>query len=73
MLVCICKGVSEQAIDSAVESGARTVEAVGRICGAGTDCGSCHEAIEELIDGTQLTRHACARNSPTKRGVHGSI
>ena len=32
--------------------GAETVDAVGAACGAGTDCGSCRDAIDELIEET---------------------
>ena len=35
--------------------GAHTVEAVGRACGAGTDCGTCQGAVEELITEARLT------------------
>jgi bacterioferritin-associated ferredoxin len=82
MLVCICKGISDHAVHRAVQGGATTVDAVGRACGAGTDCGSCHEAVEEIIDElviinesreARLARRACARNTQTACEVHGSI
>jgi bacterioferritin-associated ferredoxin len=50
MYVCICKAVCEKRVRQAIESGAETVSAVGRACGAGTDCGSCQDAIEDLLD-----------------------
>ncbi len=49
MVLCICRAVSEREIDAAVRGGARSVDAVGACCGAGTDCGACREAIEERI------------------------
>lgn len=56
MYVCICKAVCEKRVRAAIESGAATVSAVGRACGAGTDCGSCHDTIEELLDETEQLR-----------------
>lgn len=50
MIVCVCQGVRCSSIRSAVRAGALTVEAVGASCGAGTDCGSCHAMIEDLVE-----------------------
>ena len=61
MIVCLCKNVSSRVIDECIDEGATTVEAVGRACGAGTDCGGCHCDIEE-----QLGRADCER-SGTRR------
>jgi bacterioferritin-associated ferredoxin len=47
--VCHCRGVSDQVVQAAVEAGDRTIEELGRSCGAGTDCGGCHELLAELI------------------------
>jgi len=51
MILCVCRRVSEREVDAAVRAGARSVDAVGARCGAGTDCGSCREAIEERLEG----------------------
>jgi bacterioferritin-associated ferredoxin len=50
MYVCICRAVSEQEVKSAIEGGARTVQAVTQSCCAGDDCGACHNAIEDMIE-----------------------
>jgi len=50
MIVCVCHGVRCNKIRSVIADGAETVDAVGRACGAGTDCGSCRDMIEEMID-----------------------
>lgn len=47
--VCGCKGVSLRAVVEAVENGADTVEKVGELTGAGTDCGRCKVLIENVI------------------------
>ena len=66
MILCICKAVSEREIDAAVRSGASTLAAVGERCsGAGTDCGMCHEAIEERLEGS------CA-SCPRVRDCHAT-
>jgi bacterioferritin-associated ferredoxin len=50
MYVCHCRAVSDRTIRAAVEAGDRTVEELGRSCGAGTDCGGCHELLAELLE-----------------------
>ena len=49
MYVCHCRAVTDRAIRAAVEAGARTVEEVGRLCDAGTQCGACHPEIARLL------------------------
>jgi bacterioferritin-associated ferredoxin len=50
MYVCICRAVTDDKVEAAIEGGARTVEAVTAACCAGEDCGACHGAIEEMIE-----------------------
>jgi bacterioferritin-associated ferredoxin len=52
MVLCVCRYVTEREVDAVVQSGARTVDAVGERCGAGTDCGMCRDAIEERLEGS---------------------
>jgi bacterioferritin-associated ferredoxin len=49
MYVCICAQVRECELRTAVRAGARTCEAVGDACGAGTGCGTCLDRIDDLI------------------------
>ncbi len=49
MIVCLCHGVSERAVDSCVDAGARSVEEVGLMSGAGMGCGACHCQIKERL------------------------
>ena len=54
-IICACFNVGEKTINKAVsEQGAKTVEAVGEICQAGTNCGSCRPEINELISKCQV-------------------
>ena len=56
VIVCVCKGVNEREIRRTIHQGCRTEESIGRNCGAGTDCGSCIEALRELLTDRQ-THH----------------
>ena len=49
MLVCHCKQVSDRQIRDAVRAGARTRGDVARACAAGTRCGGCGPAVEEIV------------------------
>jgi assimilatory nitrate reductase catalytic subunit len=48
-LVCSCFAVRRATIAAAVQDGAVTVEAVGEILKAGTNCGSCRPEIKRVI------------------------
>lgn len=49
MYLCHCRGVTDGAIRAAVARGARDVATVGARCNAGTKCGGCLAAIQELL------------------------
>ena len=49
MYVCLCRAVSDTKIVEAIRDGADTVDAVGRACEAGTQCGKCRTTIEFMI------------------------
>lgn len=49
MYACICTAVTIDEVESAIDAGATTVEAIGELTSAGTTCGSCHDTLEELI------------------------
>lgn len=50
MLICHCKKVMDSTIREAARNGARSRGLVGRVCGAGTGCGGCLPAVDEIID-----------------------
>ncbi|MDB4930501.1 MAG: (2Fe-2S)-binding protein [Myxococcaceae bacterium] len=56
MIVCVCHGIPCKKIRSVIREGAESVDAVGEACGAGTDCGACRDAIEDLIEETAPSR-----------------
>lgn len=63
MIVCLCKGVSCSTVRRAIGEGAMSVEDVGRACGAGTDCGGCQGAIEDLLASEVPQVASCERRS----------
>lgn len=64
MMICSCRGVNDHAIAAAVTAGARTCQDIARMCGAGSRCGGCTEAISEVLVrvertcGAEVNRHA---------------
>jgi bacterioferritin-associated ferredoxin len=50
MIVCLCRGISERTIRSAIAAGASSPEAIAEACGAGDDCRACCEQLIDLIE-----------------------
>jgi bacterioferritin-associated ferredoxin len=61
MIVCLCRGLSEDAIRTTIQDGADTPRKVVIACGAGADCGACRSFVRALLDETNLVAE---RNSP---------
>lgn len=49
MLVCLCHPASERDVDACIAQGARSVDAIGAACGAGTGCGSCLDELRQRL------------------------
>jgi len=49
MLICHCNGVSDRHIRRVVRDGAVTASQVAQATGAGSCCGGCRGAIEEIV------------------------
>ncbi len=47
---CTCLNITNGMIKEAVENGAKTLEEVQELTGAGTVCGVCLDDIQNLID-----------------------
>ena len=75
MIVCSCRAVSDREVESAIARGASSVEAVGQLCGAGTDCGACHDELGDRIERscgrscTPAAQAACHRSQRTSLHV----
>jgi len=48
-MVCACLKVGARKIETAVAAGTDTIDAIGAVTGAGTNCGSCRPEIARLI------------------------
>lgn len=60
VLVCLCHPTSDRDVDAVIDEGARTVDEIGRKCGAGTGCGAC---VDELRDRLHAKgANTCARD-----------
>lgn len=59
MILCLCRGVSDRTVRLIVANGAGSVDAVEARCGAGSDCGSCRHAIEDIVDEAAAVPRAC--------------
>ncbi|WP_048648512.1 nitrate reductase [Nitratireductor soli] len=49
-IVCACFNVGANQLAAAVQSGCRSLDAVGKALGAGTNCGSCRSEIRRIVD-----------------------
>ena len=51
MILCVCKGISERQVRTALEAGARSFEELSRaIDGAGSVCGICQGVLRSMLD-----------------------
>lgn len=49
-VICSCMNVTVGMIKDAIDGGARTFEEVQEATSAGTVCGICNDAVQEVID-----------------------
>ena len=49
MLVCVCKGISDKHIDSAMAEGATNFKAIKSELGLGSCCGQCVSFAKEMV------------------------
>jgi bacterioferritin-associated ferredoxin len=50
MYACICNAVTVDAVTNAIDSGADSLEALASRTKAGSDCHSCHDHLEDLLE-----------------------
>ena len=56
--ICACFGVSGSAVEAAIAGGAASLDAVGRVTRAGTNCGSCRPELRALLRAARLRQAA---------------
>jgi bacterioferritin-associated ferredoxin len=49
LLICSCKWLTYNEIQSVVDAGAQTVADIQRQCGAGTECGGCLDVLRRMV------------------------
>lgn len=49
MIVCVCHGVNDRDIRTAIKNGASSVEDLGASLGVGTCCGCCRETCNDML------------------------
>ena len=55
-IICPCLDITAGQIMDAYKEGAKSVEAIKEVTGAGTACGACLDEIEELIQSLIIKR-----------------
>lgn len=50
MLVCLCHPATDRNIDACIREGARSVEDIGAMCGAGQGCGACVDDLRQRLE-----------------------
>jgi assimilatory nitrate reductase catalytic subunit len=60
-LVCACFAVGLAGIENAVASGATTVEKVGKLLRAGTNCGSCLPELKKIVASATIAENVHER------------
>lgn len=48
MIICICRGKSDQDIAKAIDKGASSLRDL-QLCGIGDQCGSCHNTLRGML------------------------
>ena len=71
MYICLCRVVTRATIEAAIQHGATSVEAVGRGCGAGTDCGKCQRSIVRMLELREQQPGSMNARSVMTRPNHG--
>ncbi len=49
MFVCLCNGITNQAVAEAIANGASTTNQIAAACGAGAECGRCRRTLRVLL------------------------
>ncbi len=64
MIVCLCKVVTDRAIDQLIDDGAASAAEIAQACGAGAGCGACVPAIEGMIAAMLAGGPSACRDCP---------
>jgi bacterioferritin-associated ferredoxin len=80
MYVCLCSGVTDADIQTAIDGGASTLEAVVLATRAGSRCGTCRTEVAEMIaaaaEGRAVvhgTRACCREDGKRHLDIHDDV
>jgi bacterioferritin-associated ferredoxin len=68
MILCLCEGVSDRAVQQAIGQGCSTVRAIASTCGAGRQCGSCVCDLRRMLQSAPEGSDATATNDDQRSG-----
>ncbi|MFT5162445.1 MAG: bacterioferritin-associated ferredoxin [Alteromonadaceae bacterium] len=54
MFVCICHGITDEAINRSIEKGSTTMTSLCRGLQVGSDCGQCVKAAKAMLDSRRI-------------------
>jgi bacterioferritin-associated ferredoxin len=63
MIICLCRAKSDKDVSRAIEAGASSIRDLQE-CGIGTDCGSCHGVLRQMLAAAHVAAEdhaACPR------------
>lgn len=77
MYVCLCRGVTVADVKEAIASGARSVERIRDVTGAGSGCGGCVSTLHTLLEagagvGPAVRRLAVLDDRAERPGAHAA-
>lgn len=58
MIACHCNVVCDRTIMDAIADGAHSIEALAATCGAGANCGGCHDSLDTLLAAARAVEDA---------------
>jgi bacterioferritin-associated ferredoxin len=69
MWVCHCRAVTDSHVREAIAQGAHDEDEIGRVCGAGTGCGSCHDELRRLCEESRPQLNVHTRDAQSLVGA----
>jgi bacterioferritin-associated ferredoxin len=57
MIVCLCRAKSDSDVYRAIDAGASSIRDLQK-CGIGTDCGSCHGMLRQMLANAHVAQIA---------------
>ncbi|MEZ4270693.1 MAG: (2Fe-2S)-binding protein [Myxococcota bacterium] len=65
MIICSCRGISQNRILETILGGASSIDDLAFACDAGLDCGSCRASLVELL--AEFSGQTCPTHKPDNK------